>query len=179
MDRGMVPILAAAMVEVIRRWKPSVILSIAHGYYFLAAALAARLTDTPLVLIVHDDWVAMSRSVRLFRHFTPMLFSWALHAARHIFAVCPEMQEHLNKQYGVESEIQYPATFANPFTGATRTQESEGRALRLAFAGCVYGNVRQSIDVLVSTLRHASLRMELHLYTQLSMVSVQALGWAA
>jgi glycosyltransferase involved in cell wall biosynthesis len=200
LDRLLIPLLALAMLRMIRRSKTGVILSIAHGYYFLAAALAARMAGLPFVLIVHDDWVAMSRQVRVFRVFAPALFRWALVQAAQIFAVCPEMQAHLKRRYGVDSDVQYPAAPANPADGSlagvrqplnpadaapagvrqplnpTDALEGVRRPLRVMFTGCVYGNVRSTLDVLVRALRNAP-GMELRLCTQLSAEEFESLGW--
>lgn len=172
LDRLLTPVLALAIAAKIRRWKPGVTLSVAHGYYFLAAAVAARLTGVPFVLIVHDDWVAMNRSIRVFRHFTRPLFGWALRQASQVFAVCPEMQTHLEREYGVGSEVQYPATFPNPRSAAGPIRIPP----RIVFAGCIYGNVCGTLDTLVRVVKNHG-GMELHLYSQLTQENLRELNW--
>jgi glycosyltransferase involved in cell wall biosynthesis len=89
--------------------------------------------------------------------------------------ICAAMQTHLKKHYGVESEVQYPATSPNPF-GAARG-ERNGAPLRIVFAGCVYHTVSQSIGLLVRALTGCREKVELHLYTKLSSEDLRILGW--
>jgi glycosyltransferase involved in cell wall biosynthesis len=175
LNRLLIPVLALALLRVIRKWKPTVILSIAHGYYFLAATLAARWAGVPLILIVHDDWVPMNRHVRIFRRFARPLFGWALRHAAHVYAVCGAMQAHLKEEYGIDSELQYAATSPNPY--ATAPHEGNGLPIRIVFTGSVYPSVSQSVGLVVRALHEFEHNAELHLYSKISQQNLHTLGW--
>jgi glycosyltransferase involved in cell wall biosynthesis len=162
------------MLRAVRRWKPAAILSIAHGYYFLAATLAARWAGIPLILIVHDDWVAMNSRIRIFRRFTHPLLGWALRRAAHVYAVCDAMQAHLKKEFGVESEVQFPATSSNPY--AAVRHERNGSPIRIVIAGDVE-RALPTVGLTVRALREFEPNAELHFYSKLSSQDLHEFGW--
>src|SRR5579864_1522885 len=57
LDWLMVPVLALFAVWVIRQRRIRLMISVAHERFFIAAAIASKLTSVPMVLIVHDDWI--------------------------------------------------------------------------------------------------------------------------
>jgi glycosyltransferase involved in cell wall biosynthesis len=177
LDRLFLPILTLWILWRIWRWQPGVLLTVAHGYMFLGAIAAGRICGLPVMLIVHDDWIAMNQDVWVFNHFTRPLFAWSLRKAAHVYAVSPAMADHLRSCYGVEPEVQWPATSENP--AALPGERRAGRPLQLVFSGMIYHTVWDSLDLLVRFLRTDPLGKdcELHLFSNYTDRDMAQSGW--
>ena len=171
------PALAVYCWRVIRRNRIEVVMSVAHGMFFLEAAVAARLCRVPFVLIVHDDWIDFMRS----RMWVPTSVArWCyrrvLRSATKIYAVSPGMQQALRQEYGVDSEVQLPASEAQPASGDPGSARD---TLRVAFAGTVTAVTIPSIDLLVKALQSPALsgiKWSLDLYGALP-IHLRQSGW--
>jgi glycosyltransferase involved in cell wall biosynthesis len=167
----LIPLVALLAVVQLRRHRASAIFSIAHGTYFIAAALASAFTSTRLVLIVHDDWAAgLQRNSYVFKYVARRLFRAALRRASHVFAVSPPMQRLLSLEYGVDAELQMPCAEAVVLPGAGRDTEDALRHCSILYAGNGVGG-SDSLDILMDLLQGDRLAecglndWELHLYT--------------
>jgi glycosyltransferase involved in cell wall biosynthesis len=153
----LIPLIALRAVLQLRRRPASAILSIAHGTYFIAAALASALTSTRLVLIVHDDWAAgLQRNSYVFRFIAGRLFRAVLRRASHVFSVSPPMQRLLRSEYGVDAELQMPCTEALVLPGAGRDMADALRHCRILYAGNGVGGA-DSLDILMDLLQENQL----------------------
>jgi len=155
LEMVLMPALAVHCCRVIRRYRIEAVLSVAHGIFFVEAAVAARLCRVPFVLMVHDDWIDFMRS----RMWVPnpvarWCYRRVLRSASQIYAVSPGMQQALRQEYGVESEVQLPASEAQP---ASADSESARDTLRVAFAGTLTPVTIPSIDLLVKALQSPAL----------------------
>jgi glycosyltransferase involved in cell wall biosynthesis len=177
LEMVLMPALAAYCWRVIRRYRIEAVVGVAHGIFFVEAALAARLCRVPFVLMVHDDWLVFMRS----RMWVPnRVARWCyrrvLRSAAKIYAVSPEMQQALRQEYGVESEVQLPASEARPASGDS---DSARGTLRIAFAGTLTAVTIPSIDLLVKALQSPALsgiQWSLDLYGALP-IHLQQAGW--
>jgi len=167
----LIPPIALRAALQLRRRRASAILSVAHGTYFIAAALASALTSTPLILIVHDDWVAdLQRSSYFLKYIARRLFAAVLRRASHVFAVSPPMQRLLRSEYGVDAELQMPCGEAATRPAAARNTADAMRHCRILYAGngiCAEDSLRILMELLQDDrlAEHGLRDWELHLYT--------------
>jgi hypothetical protein len=181
LDRILLPFLVGLVALVTLSWRPQVILSVAHGYFFLAAALVRRLLGVPLALIVHDDWIALTQEVYWFRKLAPLLYRWALRQADLIYAVSDAMKVHLKTQYGVDSQTFFPVAIANQH--ARQLELQPGEPLRIAFTGTVYSTVREGIALVADAVNSGQLAsrigrpVEFLLSTRYPEAAMREHGW--
>lgn len=183
LDRALIPVLAVCIAVLIARRRPSAVVTVAHGYFFLAATLAAVAMRVPVITIVHDDWTALNEIVYIFRRFSRPLLQWALRRSAHVYAISEAMRLHLHEAYGVRADLQLPSTLPNPYA-----QEPENRLrdrFQLVFAGNIADTVRDSLDALIRVLKEDEIRQglpqraEIVLCTQYSEADVLSHGWTA
>jgi hypothetical protein len=166
------PFAILISLYLIKKRGARVILSVAHGRFFVAAACAARLCRLPLVLWVHDDWVWHPRHSRFTRLFASRVFSFAVHTARHVYAISGPMADWLQSAYGVQAEVQLPCAEEVSRQNGIREKESSkaeaGEAFRIAFAGTSVGTM-DTLDILADVVAAGPTlpdgrRIEFHLY---------------
>ncbi len=79
-----IPIITICGLWLVRSNRIKAIVTIAHGHFFIAAALISRISGAPLILMVHDDWVAgMMKGSLVLRYFCAPVFGWAVKIAAH------------------------------------------------------------------------------------------------
>jgi glycosyltransferase involved in cell wall biosynthesis len=181
----MVPVLALVTAYLIRKRRIDVMITIVHGNFFIAAAMAGWITRTPYVAVVHDDTVApIQRQSSLLKYVLWPSVRWVLRGASHVYAISPEMQQFLKSEYGVDSELQRP--------GTERDRRSDSAVTKLSlhphppvilYAGAITDAVQDSLRLLAEVLVTGKLQnygiqsAELHLYTQLSAERIRDWGW--
>jgi hypothetical protein len=165
-----VPLIALSAARLIRGRPVSVIVSVASGTYFLAAAIVSSRMKIPWILIVHDDWVPIVSSfLPLPRSFFSYLMGFALRRASHIFAVSVGMQEMLKSRYGVDSELQMPAAEQWDLEPGPDSGRPPGH-LRMLYMGNGV-SAQDSLDLLINLIRQETPKrdvpqsVELHLCT--------------
>ncbi len=183
-DWMLMPLLVISGILQIKRRGAKVILTVAHGHFFLAATCVSTITSTPLVLIVHDDWVDMQkRNSYLFGHFSKFIFRFAARRAAHIYAVSPSMQKLLKSEFNVESELQLPSTEPNEKPAALQSESAHNKRTCILYAGIGSGAVLEGLDLMVRTITSGHLSKlgldsyEFHLYISASEEMVKNLGW--
>ena len=169
-------------VAVIKKRKIEAVLSIVHGRFFLSAALATRITGTPLILIVHDDWLTpIERSSPLQAHVVRRLSRMAIKGASHIYAVSPEMQKLLKKEFNVESEVQLVATELHQTD--VRGLASRAHSRIILYAGQITEAVEDNLKLLAKAICNGSLDQleasDAHfcLYTKIRSETIRDWGW--
>jgi glycosyltransferase involved in cell wall biosynthesis len=184
LDWLLIPVLALTGVWLIKRRDLKVILTIAHGHFFIAAALASLMTSAPLVLIVHDDWVSwLEKTSYVMKGLYAPLFKFALRSSAHIFAVSPGMQKLLREEFQVDSELQLPSTESHQSAQPSQSIQSHPRTFRIMYAGIGSGVVVEGLDLIVQTIKSGKLRAlglescELHLYITSTEEEIRRLGW--
>ena len=168
-----IPFIALVATRTIRQRHIAAILTVLHGQFCFAAALAAHLCGIPYVVIVHDDYTSgmtvIGRS----------LIRAVMRNAAHVYSVSPGMQDTIRSQFGVESELQWPAT-ERPLFESSRQGSDE---LSIVFAGSITGAVEDSLRVLADLITSGKLtecglqKAKLHLYTVVKKEQKQAWGW--
>ena len=138
------------------------VLTVAHGFGWLAAAAIARAKDVPLHLIIHDDWPRVADIAPAFRNWLDGQFGGVYRQARSRFCVSPAMGRDYLKRYGEPAEILYPSRahdcpdFAEPPARLGRNN----RPFTIAFAGTInsQGYV-QALHTLKAALKTVSGRL--------------------
>ncbi|HEY2963674.1 MAG TPA: glycosyltransferase [Pyrinomonadaceae bacterium] len=129
------------------------VLTVAHGFGWLAAADLAAKRNVPLHLMVHDDWPRVANVKPGFREWIDEKFASIYRQARSRICVSPAMRAAYQARYGVEAEVLYPmravscAEFEAP---PERLGRSDG-PFTIAFAGSI--NSDGYIQALVSLQR--------------------------
>jgi len=183
LDWLMVPVLALFAVWVSRQRRIRLIVSVAHERFFIAAAIASRLTSIPMVLIVHDDWIhTQQRRAPMLKACYRALFRFAIRRAAHIKSVSLGMQEFVRDTCGRESELQLPAIAPYPAEELADAAPAPlaKEPIRIVYAGAIIENA----EALVRLVKNGSLERfgvptcSLDLYVSLTTERFFELGWA-
>jgi glycosyltransferase involved in cell wall biosynthesis len=183
------PVLALYGARVVKTNRIKAIVTIAHGHFFVAATLVGWITGTPVVLVVHDDWVAgVRRESFVLKHFSARVFQFAARRAAHIYAVTPYMKEMIERKYGVKAEVQMPAIdpTLDPNIAAGLTTlgaAAQAGCLRIVYAGTLTGATDDSFALLVKLVKGDKLlnygitSWELLLFIMATEEQIKAAGW--
>ena len=186
LDWLLIPVLVAVALGAVIRHRSTAMITIAHGYFFVAATAASLLGNVPLVLVVHDDWVTATRSTSyVLGWFARSLFRLSSRQAAHVYAISPGMQLMLKEKFGIASELQLPVAGspARPESDAVKEETSPTRPLRIVYAGTLSLAVDDAFDLLVELVRSDKLRelgvddWELHLYVLATPQQAVEKGW--
>lgn len=124
-----------------RVMRPQAVLTVLHGYAWMAAAAHAARTGVPLHLIVHDDWPRMVELPRPFARRIDREAGRVYRRAASRLCVSPWMAEAYRARYGAEGAVLYPSrgrstpAFTEP--PARLAQPREG--FTVGFAGTIRG----------------------------------------
>lgn len=115
------------------------VLTVAHGFGWLAAAAVANERALPLHLIVHDDWPRVAAVPRGFRKWLEDKFATVYGKARSRMCVSPSMQSSYLARYGKPAEILYPGRAADSpvFTDPPPRLARNDHRFTMAFAGTI------------------------------------------
>lgn len=129
----------ARIDAVVDRFECESVLTVAHGFGWLAAADFAVKRNAPLHLMVHDDWPRVAAVRAGFREWLEERFARVCRQAQSVLCVSPAMCAAYETRYGVSAETIYPirasdcAQFDAP---AARVGRNEG-PFTIAFAGSI------------------------------------------
>ena len=118
------------------------VLTVAHGFGWLAAADVAARRNVPLHLMVHDDWPRVVNVRPGFREWIDTRFASIYRAARSRICVSPAMCAAYEARYGAPAEVIYPMRAVN----CAEFDEPPARLARptgpftIAFAGSINSN---------------------------------------
>ena len=118
------------------------VLTVAHGFGWLAAADFAAKRGLPLHLLVHDDWPRVAAVRAGFRDWLEESFASVCRQAQTVLCVSPAMCAAYAKRYGVTAEVIYPMRSidcAEIETPPARVGEAGG-PFTVAFAGSINSN---------------------------------------
>ena len=180
-----IPLLALFALWTVKRNRSAAIITIAHGHFFVAAALVSWATGVPLVLMVHDDWVSGAlRDSLVLKHFCTPIFRFVAAQAAHVYAVTPYMGEMLATKYGITSEVQMPAIEVGIVTDASTVPAIRNdQCLRIIYAGTLTGATDDSFSLLLELVKGNKLlsygikSWELLLFVLATPEQVKAAGW--
>ena len=89
------------------------VLTVAHGFGWLAAAQIALERRAPLHLIVHDDWPRVADVAPQFRNWLDERFASVYRQAQSRLCVSPAMSRSYEQRYGAPADVIYPSRAAN------------------------------------------------------------------
>ena len=172
---AIVAFIAISAVVVVKLWRVGAILTVLQGTFYFAAAVAGWITRTPFIVMVHDDFIFRVEDAPWFSSMRVLkpLSGLVLRRAAHVYSVSPEMQRFLLAEFGVESELQWPATEAHP-PSHQRICASTHNSVAILFAGGISYAVEDSLELLAQIICSGKLKecgfseVKLHLYTKLS-----------
>ena len=118
------------------------VLTVAHGFGWLAAAEIASRRKVPLHLIVHDDWPRAADIAPRFRNWLDTQFGRVYRQAQSRLAVSPAMSRAYFERYGKPAEIIYPTRAPNcaDFETPPEHLAHNGKPFTVAFAGTINSN---------------------------------------
>lgn len=138
------------------------VLTVAHGFGWLAAADLAAQRNVPLHLMVHDDWPRVANVRAAFRAWIDERFARVYRQARSRICVSPAMRDAYRARYGVSAEVLYPmrATDAVEFELPPERLARNSGPFTIAFAGSINsgGYIRALLD-LQRALEHVEGRL--------------------
>ena len=118
------------------------ILTVAHGFGWLAAARMAEKRKVPLHLVVNDDWPRAAHVPDALRNWLDRRFAHVYRQAQSRICVSPAMQRNYEMRYGPTAEVLYPCraadlpVFAEPPERLARNDHQ----FTIAFAGTINSN---------------------------------------
>jgi hypothetical protein len=115
------------------------VLTVAHGFGWLAAADFAARRKLPLHLMVHDDWPRVANMKPAFCDWIDARFASVYRQARTRFCVSPAMRSAYEQRYGVSAEVLYPMRERNAveFEAPPARVARNSRPFTIAFAGSI------------------------------------------
>jgi glycosyltransferase involved in cell wall biosynthesis len=100
---------AAAIDGILDGFAPQAVLTVAHGYSWMAAARFARQRGLPLHMIVHDDWPRVAGFRGAAAQWLDREFGRIYRAAASRLCVSPYMAQDYLRRYGASASVLYPA----------------------------------------------------------------------
>lgn len=130
---------AAEIGKILGGFSPQAVLTVAHGYSWMAATRFARRRGLSLHLIVHDDWPRVAAFRGAAAWWLDRQFGRAYRQAASRLCVSPYMAEEYLRRYGVPASVLYPARApgAKVFLTPPERLRDAGRPLVAGFGGTV------------------------------------------
>jgi glycosyltransferase involved in cell wall biosynthesis len=118
---------------------PEGVLTVAHGYGWLAAARLARERQLSLHLIVHDDWPRVAHILPPFDAWLDRQFGRVYCQARSRFCVSPFMRDDYKDRYDITGTVLYPSRAADcpAFENPPERLGRDDHLITVAFAGTI------------------------------------------
>jgi len=115
------------------------VLTVAHGFGWLAAADLAAKRNVPLHLIIHDDWPRVANVKPAFSKWIDGKFAIVYRQARSRICVSPAMRAAYQTRYGVGAEVIYPMRSAElpAFDAPPERLGRHDGQFTVAFAGSI------------------------------------------
>jgi glycosyltransferase involved in cell wall biosynthesis len=131
--------MGPSIATIVNEFQGEAVLTVAHGFGWLAAADFAAKQKLPLHLMVHDDWPRVAQVKSAFRDWLDKSFASVYQQARSRFCVSPALCAAYETRYRVSAEVLYPmrardaADFEAPPARVGRNDEP----FTIAFAGSI------------------------------------------
>src|SRR5215216_1098204 len=118
------------------------VLTVAHGFGWLAAAEIASERRVPLHLIVHDDWPRVANIAPQFRQWLDERFANIYRQAQSRLCVSPAMSRFYEVRYGKPAQVIYPSRAADTpdFDAPPARLANNDKPFTIAFAGTINSN---------------------------------------
>lgn len=118
------------------------VLTVAHGFGWLAAAGIARKRNVPLHLMVHDDWPRVANVPSAFRKSLDECFATVYRQAQSRLCVSPSMSRAYEERYGKPAGVIYPSRAVDclEFADPPARLVHNDKPFTIAFAGTINSN---------------------------------------
>jgi len=157
------PYRERAIKRTLGEFRPEAVLTVAHGYSWIAAARYAGRHNLPLHFIVHDDWPRLAGLVGGMNQVLDQTFCRVYRSAASRLCVSPYMVEEYQRRYGVEGTVLYPSRAADAVLHTMAPRNVAIRPLTIAFGGTINtGGHVKALRMLADEL--AKMGGQLHLY---------------
>lgn len=115
------------------------VLTVAHGFGWLAAAAIAAERNVPLHLMVHDDWPRAAQITPAFQSWLDARFATVYRQAHARFCVSPAMSEFYRQRYGAAAHVIYPSRAQDcpRFDQPPERLADNNEPFTIAFAGTI------------------------------------------
>ena len=115
------------------------VLTVAHGFGWLAAAEIAKRRNVPLHLMIHDDWPRVADVVPPFRNALDERFAQVYRQAHSRLCVSPAMSCFYEERYGAPASVIYPsrATDCADFAEPPAHLAEREKQFTIVFAGTI------------------------------------------
>ena len=115
------------------------VLTVAHGFGWVAAAAIAERRNVPLHLIVHDDWPRVANVAPAFRNLLDKRFASVYRQAQSRLCVSPAMSRSYGERYGKPAVTIYPSRAAtcDQYHEPPARLACNDHAFTIAFAGTI------------------------------------------
>lgn len=170
------PVHGRRLAARLHRFQPEAVLSVAHGFGWLAAAAAARTLQIPLHLIVHDHWRSYLSIPPRLNAAADRVFAATYRGAASRLPVSPEMEALYRERYGAAGVVVYPSRSAHAVALASPPlRPPQPGAFVFAYAGSApsAGQRRTLADFANAT---AGLGVRLRIYQALKLEELRAVG---
>lgn len=133
---------AEEILRAVQDFKFQSVLTVAHGYGWLAAARLAEMSTVPLQLIIHDDWPRVVRLPIGLRRWLDRRFAKTYSQASTKMCVSPAMRDAYNERYGSSADVLYPIRAATcpEFDGPPARLSNNSQPFTVGFAGTINSN---------------------------------------
>jgi glycosyltransferase involved in cell wall biosynthesis len=112
------------------------LLTVAHGFGWLAAANIASKRRVPLHLIVHDDWPRTADIASASRNWLDDRFGRVYRQAQSRLCVSPSMSRFYEERYGEPAQVVYPSRAADCLNFDVPPAHND-KPFTIAFAGTI------------------------------------------
>ncbi len=131
------------------------VLTVAHGFGWLAAARIAGERRVPLHLMIHDDWPRAADIAPAFRNWLDTRFGDVYRQAQSRLCVSPAMSKFYEERYGEPAQVIYPSRAADCaiFEEPPERLSHDDKPFTIAFAGTI--NSQGYIHALLAARKRA------------------------
>jgi hypothetical protein len=131
--------VAPKIAEPVKHFDYEGVLTVAHGFGWLAAAGIARRKKVPLHLMVHDDWPRVADIAPSCRRWLDQRFANVYRQAQSRLCVSPSMSRDYYERYGEPAEVIYPSRAHNcpEYDGPPARLARNDGPFTIAFAGTI------------------------------------------
>jgi glycosyltransferase involved in cell wall biosynthesis len=143
-------------------FKVESVLTVVHGFGWLAAADIARKRNVPLHLMVHDDWPRVANVPSTFRKSLDERFASIYRQAQSRLCVSPSMSRAYHERYGKPAHVIYPSRAVDcpEFEGPPARLARNDKPFTIAFAGTINSNgYIQAVLALQAALKRVNGRL--------------------
>lgn len=129
------PPAVSAVHRGLEAFSPDAVLTVAHDFVWLSAAEWCQRTETPLHVIVHDDWPEFLSVPGWSRRSLHRRFAAVLKQAVTRLCVSPGMAEEYERRYGVSCDVMMPCRGPDSPSPALRLPNAASGTIAVGYLG--------------------------------------------